>query len=253
MISNSLPAIPLAARIDRYLSKKLLDLIEIKMIKPSYDPELEPLPGNSNGSPKGDFYFISSEMDLKGGRLASGDYFRVTVPTFLLSDFSLKYKNAKILPENSLLIYPDGGVNFAKESKPLQAPFPVYSVTLCKPQEYPLELLLGLCTYLKSSFVLWYLCTMYQTDDLFSVMLSGRLLPLPSDIDLLKRLAIITNNVILSELSILKNIEKFRDYEEKKDIYRREIVKHNSECASNMKLIDNEVLRYFCVNKSEIE
>ena len=91
--------------------------------------------------------------------------------------------------------------------------------------------MLGLAAYLKSSFVLWYITTIHESDDLFAVLMRshGDFL-VPKQTEGLKRLATFVHNILLAETAILRQLAR-PEKEQDKSRVSREVEKHNTSVA----------------------
>lgn len=255
MISNSLPAFSIAARVDQSFSAKVLNECELSLEKPKYDSDLEPPSAICNGLADGDYYLLGSDLDLKGGRLIHDCYYRFSTPAFKYARPPQKEIETLTVPAGSLIVFPDGGVNYCEQKRPLFAPFPVLSIKPNASLENGSEVLLGLCAYLKSSFVLWYISTIHESDDFFGVMVSGsKRLPIPNDPDFLRRLSHLAHNILVAEHSILNLVQKHvGDSEEQREKRQKDLEKHNSSCSKSMRLIEREVFRFLKASDDEIK
>jgi|ERR1035441_5560997 hypothetical protein len=250
MVSNSFPALATAYRTDQLIDREFTEKLAKGFESPSYSRNLQDCVDEANGLTEGDFYLLRVDKDLNAGRLSS-HYLRFTAPTFAKKDVNIRDLTTITAPENSILAFPDGGVHIIRRAGPVYAPFPVLLLT-AKSRETPLgpEVLPGLAVFLKSSFLLWYLVTIHETDDLFSFLLNEMdRLPIPSDPRLLSCLADICKQVIAAEEKILKELAKPKLSGEA----REEIISHhNKSCNNLLRSADSQILKALRFSEAEI-
>jgi TRAP-type mannitol/chloroaromatic compound transport system substrate-binding protein len=110
----------------------------------------------------------------------------------------------------------------------------------------------GIAAWLKSSFVLWYITAIYQTDDLFEVLINDKKIPLPKDLKVLVELGSLAEKVSASEVNVLRAVAKERPSEREREKAIATLLKHNKAVQDNMKQIDRTVLRNVSASKQEI-
>lgn len=253
MIANSFPAFSIASRIDRLLANERFAGFSCTLEPPKSRSRKQESMVESNGFADGDHYVLGDQGVLKGGRLSKQkDYFRFTTPLFRQreehSDEAIELRGPAVL------LTPNGGVTYADELLPLYSSHPVFVVSSeIEDEAKSKDQLLGLTAFLKSTFVLWYSSTIYQTNDIFDVLISGRRMPMSVDSDLLPSLTKYARNIIAAEKRFLSaNDRSAKDKEEKK-AQAKEVEVHNGSVLDNVRLIDQEVFRFFEFNKKEIE
>lgn len=254
--SNSFPAIPIASRLDSCLCKNKLAYCQARLIRPSYSKDISTVFGVENGYWDSDFFLIRHDLDIKGGRLGKQrDYYRFSAPSF---PFKNRSKQETVNTNaNSLLVSLGGGVNVINANRPLYAPFPVFEISFVNANDASTEQvkkrILGLAAWLKSSFVLWYITALHQTDDLFDVMLKEKRVPMPIDLSVFEKLGVFANNVYTEEKKLLISISKENPSKEDRKKFSIIIKAHNEAVSKNMRQIDIEVLRSVAVSHDEIE
>lgn len=259
MISSSLPAFPMASALEGRIRRDFQSLFDIDFVGPTYTAELSDL-REVNGLPDGNVYIFNSKTHLKGGRQfgEEADYFRFTTPVYNGEDFNLPETSCS--PESGLFLLPNGGVTYFDKPKSVYAPFPLFVITIDKDSEVAgkqqseqAEFLRGLAAYLKSSFVLWYIATIYQTSDLSEMILRrGRVLPLPKDLVVMNRLGRLALTISDSEKALLGSLAKRADTDAQRSARFENIKKHNQTASQNMRHIDKEVFRAIGFGRKEI-
>jgi hypothetical protein len=254
-VSNAFPAIPISVRLDPLLSKKRCGSFALKMIKPNYPSSLRETYGCENGYETGDFIQIDPNIDLKGGRLdKQRDYFRFSAPLYRYLD--RKTEEGETVGDNCVIIFPDGGVNYVSTGKNIFAAFPVIEAKL--PVDHELdstgveEMAQGFAAWLKSSFLLWYLNSVYQTDDIFEIIIQRRRIPLSSDDSFIRSLSGYAKNIIIDEKAVLKATAKENPPKEDRRKISELILKHNSSVKKNMRLIDRAIYRHLGFTEKEV-
>lgn len=254
-VSNAFPAMPIAARLEPLLSRKRCGAFEPKMVTPNYPTSLKDDLGCTNGYVEGDFIQIQPDFDLKGGRLKrQRDYFRFTAPVFKYA--GRKTEEGEAVGPNCGLVFPEGGAIYVAERRVLFAPFPVFEVKLAADHNLgpgaEEEMSLGFTAWMKSSFLLWYLNSVYQTDDVFDILLQNRRVPLTGDDKFIRSLSKFAKNIIVTEHSILKATAHVNP--SKEDLARNNelLTKHNTSVRANMRLIDRQVFRHLAFSEDEV-
>ncbi len=254
-VSNAFPAMPIAARLEPLLSRKRCGAFELKVIVPNYPSSLGDNLGCINGYAAGNFIQIRPGLDLKGGRQkGQRAYFRFSAPVYNLA--GRKAEVGETVGPNCALVFPEGGAVYAAKPNLLFAPFPVFEVKL--PADHGLgtkveeEMTLGLTAWLKSSFLLWYLNSVYQTDDVFEIMMQRRRVPLTADDKFIRSLSVFGQNIITAEHAVL--VATAKENPTKADEARiSELLKnHNKSVGDNMRLIDREVFRHLAFSPDEV-
>jgi hypothetical protein len=254
-VSNAFPAMPIAARLEPLLSHKRCGAFELKVIAPNYPSSLRDHLGCINGYIEGDFIQIRPGLDLKGGRQNDQrDYYRFSAPIYRLAGRK-KEKGDSVGP-NCSVVFPEGGANYAAKRMLIFAPLPVFEVKL--PAKHGLgrraeeEMSLGFTAWLKSSFLLWYLNSVYQTDDVFYIMLQGRRVPLTSDDKFIRSLSVFGRNIITAEHAVLSATAKEHPSKTDETRFVELIKNHNKSVRDNMRLIDREVFRHLAFSADEV-
>jgi len=111
---------------------------------------------------------------------------------------------------------------------------------------------LGLTAWLKSSFVLWYLNSVYQTDDVFDILMQKRRVPLTSDNKFIRSLSVFAKNIITAEHSFLNATPKENPNKEDKARISELVTNHNQSVRDNMRLIEKEVFRHLAFGADEV-
>jgi hypothetical protein len=211
--------------------------------------------GCINGYIEGDFIQIRPGLDLKGGRQNDQrDYYRFSAPIYRLAGRK-KEKGDSVGP-NCSVVFPEGGANYAAKRMLIFAPLPVFEVKL--PAKHGLgrraeeEMSLGFTAWLKSSFLLWYLNSVYQTDDVFYIMLQGRRVPLTSDDKFIRSLSVFGRNIITAEHAVLSATAKEHPSKTDETRFVELIKNHNKSVRDNMRLIDREVFRHLAFSADEV-
>ena len=196
----------ISARLEPLLSRKRCGAFEVKGIVPNYPSELKDNLGCINGYPEGDFIQIRPDFDLKGGRLnGQRGYYRFSAPLFKYA--GRKSVEGETVGPNCAVVFPEGGANYVAKGMPVFAPFPIFEAKL--PTEHGLgpkaeeEMSLGFTAWLKSSFLLWYLNSVYQTDDVFDILMQKRRVPLTRDDKFIRSLSVFAKNIITAENAII--------------------------------------------------
>jgi hypothetical protein len=110
--------------------------------------------------------------------------------------------------------------------------------------------MMGFAAFLKSSFLLWYLLTIYETNDLFDVVFRmAAALPIPKDPKLLDNLGIHTERLIAAETTLLKELNKERRDQSQR---RKAVDKHNRDVNYTLRLIDRDVLLSLQFKQTEV-
>jgi hypothetical protein len=258
MISSALPAFSITTRINQKLKSKLNSVFKRRYLAPTYDSKLKDT-DCVNGVSDGEYYMFQPGTELKGGRQTGedADYFRFTTPSF--SKGTSVLPETKDTPDEVILAIPGGGVTYCNKSKPIYAPFPILTIQYdndneefsLEPEEVS-EILLGLTCYLKSSFFLWYVTSIHQTNEVAQLLSMGKPIPMPADFDLFKALANFGRNTMLSELQLLKRFEAPSHSKKQEKELAAAIKKHNKATLSNMRLIDKEVSRWLELSEDDI-
>jgi len=253
-VSNAFPAMAISARLEPLLSREQCGPFELKVLTPNFPSSLKDHSGCVNGHADGDFIHILP-VELKGGRqCAPRAYYRFSAPTFKY--LGRTTEEGELSGANSALVFPEGGANFAVKPMIVHAPFPVYSINL--PVEHGLgpkaeeEMALGLTAWLKSSFVLWYLNSVYQTDDVFDILMQKRRVPLTSDNKFIRSLSVFAKNIITAEHSFLNATPKENPNKEDKARISELVTNHNQSVRDNMRLIEKEVFRHLAFGADEV-
>jgi hypothetical protein len=252
MISNSFPAFAIATRLDTVLSKKRLPGFVALLEQTTTRINIKESESNPNGFATGNHYEVSRNEGLKGGRFGERkDYYRYSTPLFRQNGES----DDKVyqVTEPLVIVTWDGAVTFCDECLPLYSSIPFFVI---KSKEKEIELkrnmLLGLTSYLKSSFVLWYMLTIHQCDDLFSAMLGAKRLPLPSD-SWMPKLAVYSKNIILAENAFLQTLDESPKTKEEKLANSKKVEKHNGSVIENICASEREVYRHLGFNADEVK
>ena len=255
-VSNAFPAMPIAARLEPLLSRNLCGELDFEMVDPNYPSSLDDDLGCTNGFIEGDFIQIRPDLDLKGGRLREQrDYFRFCAPEYKYAGRSIE-KGEAVGP-HCALVFPEGGANYVSTQRTIYAPFPVFRIKL--PKNHNLgpkadeEMALGFTAWMKSSFLLWYLNSIYQTDDIFDVLIQKRRVPITRDEKFVRSLSVFAKNIIITEHSILKATAKVEPSKEERARNLELVNKHNSSVRANMRLIDRDIFQHLGFNAYEVE
>ncbi|MDZ4401114.1 hypothetical protein [Prosthecobacter sp.] len=253
-VSNAFPAMAISARLEPLLSRNRCGPFEFKMLDPNYPSSLRDDFGCLNGYADGDFIQIRSG-DLKGGRQnEQRDYYRFSAPIFNYR--GRKAEGGESAGPNSVLVFPEGGAIYAKRQMVVHAPFPVFEVKLSA--EHGLgtkadeEMTLGFTAWLKSSFLLWYLNSVYQTDDVFDIMAEKRRVPLTSDSKFIRSLSVFAKNIVTAEHAVLTATANEHPNKEERARISELIKNHNESVRDNMRLIEREVFRHLAFSPDEI-
>jgi len=228
----------------------MLEKLSRELEAPGYSKNLEDCVDEANGLLAGDFYLLRIEKSLNAGRL-SGHYLRFTATMFLKKDVNIKDVKTITPPANSIIVFPEGGVHFLEKSSLLFSPYPVFVISAKAGEEQVTpKTLLGLCVFLKSSFLLWYLLTIHETEDVFEfLMRSFDRLPLPSDPKLLDVLGAYGEQIINAERKVLKDLANGKLDEAQREVM---VVKHNDESSATLRQADREIMKALQFSESEI-
>jgi len=254
-VSTAFPAMAISARLEPLLSRKKCGPFELKAISPNYPPSLQEDLGCTNGYVEGDFIQLRPEFDLKGGRLKSQrEYYRFSAPVFKY--VGRKTEKGETVGANCTIIFPEGGANFVGQAMTVYSPSPIFEAKL--PSEHGFgpnaeeELALGFTAWLKSSFLLWYLNSIYQTDDVFENFMQKRRVPFPSDLKFIRNLSVFAKNIIIAEHAVLAATAKLNPTTEEKVRIYDLLHSHNKSVRSNMRLIDREIFRHLAFSPDEV-
>jgi len=254
-VSNTFPAMPIAAKLEPLLSRKRIGSFDSKMLAPNFPAALRDNLGCLNGYVEGDFIQIRPGLDLKGGRQnEQKDYFRFSAPIFKFH--GRKSESGESVGPNCVLAFADGGVVFTGKKLPLFAPSLVFEIKLSEghglDSKAESEMCLGLTAWLKSSFVLWYLNSVYQTDDIFDIMLRSQRVPITAEDSFIKSLSVFAQNIITAEEGILAATAKENPSKEEIARNSEKLLKHNKSARSNMRLIEREIFRHLAFSPDEV-
>ena len=243
------------ARLEPFLSRKLCSDFESKFGTTDYPSALEDNYGCVNGYSEGDYIQLRPEIDLKGGRLKQQrDYYRFSAPIFKYA--GRKQEEGIKVGSNCAIVFPDGGVNYVENPMTVFALFPVFEVRLSDALGFETtaekEMVLGFVAWLKSSFLLWYMSSIQQTDDVFDLMLNKRRIPITADNGFLRSLSVFAQNIIIAEQAHLKMTSKNSPSKSERERISDQILKHNKAVRHNMRLIDREIFRHFQFTAEEI-
>lgn len=253
-VSNAFPAMAISARLEPLLSRKLCGPFELKLLSPNYPATLKDDLGCLNGYPEGDFIQIRPG-DLKGGRLSEQRaYYRFSAPVFKY--FGREAESGELAGGNSALVFPEGGATHASKSMVVYAPFPVFEVKLPNDHDFGQnaeeEMTLGFTAWLKSSFLLWYLNSVYQTDDVFEIMMQKRRVPVTADSKFIRSLSGFAKNIIAAEQAVVTATAIEKPNKEERARITEFIVNHNQSVADNMRSIELEIFRHLAFSSHEV-
>lgn len=245
----------ISARLEPLLSRERCGPFQLKLVAPNYPAEIDDDLGCVNGYSDGDFIQMRPEIDLKGGRLkGQRDYYRFSAPLFKYA--GRKKEEGEAVGPNCAVVFPEGGANYVARALPVFAPFPVIEVKLApghglgvKAEE---EMSLGLVAWLKSSFLLWFLNSVYQTDDVFDILMQKRRVPLTRDEKFIRSLSIYAKNVITAEHAVLSATAEENPAEGDRTRVFELLTNHNKSVRDNMRLIDREVFRHLGFSIEEV-
>ena len=254
-VSNAFPAMPIAARLEPLLSRKPCGAFELKVIAPNYPSSLGDNLGCINGYVDGDFIQIRPGLDLKGGRQnGQRDYYRFSAPIYKFA--GRKTEKGESVGPNCAVVFSEGGANYVAKRMPIFSPFPVFEVKL--PAKHGLgpkaeeEMSLGFTAWLKSSFLLWYLNSVYQTDDVLDIMMQRRRVPLTGDGKFIRNLSVFGRNIITAEHAVLSATAKEHPVKADETRFSELLRNHNKSVRDNMRLIDREVFRHLAFSADEV-
>jgi len=112
--------------------------------------------------------------------------------------------------------------------------------------------MLGVSAWLKSTFVLWYINTIYQTDDLLELLFQNRNIPMPRSVSFLKKLSVFSRNVIAEEMNVIKVARSLENPPDEEFNVNEVFSKHNEAVRANMRSIDQSVFKHLKFSRSEI-
>jgi histidinol phosphatase-like PHP family hydrolase len=254
-VSNAFPAMPIAARLEPLLSRNKCGAFDLKVIAPTFPPSLKDHLGCINGYIEGDFLQIRPDLNLKGGRQNDQkDYFRFSAPTYKLHN--RKLEEGESVESNCAIVFPEGGAIYTSAKLPIFAPFPVCEAKLkdshdLEPKAKE-EMSLGLTAWLKSSFLLWYLNSVYQTDDVFEIIIRRRRVPLTSDDNFIRSLSVFGQNIITAEHAVLSATAKENPSAADRSQIMEVLKNHNKSVRINMRQIDREIFQHLYFSADEV-
>jgi PHP domain len=253
MISNSFSAVSTAYRIDQLINRSILKKLEKSIEAPEYDKVVEECVREYNGVVDGDFYLPKQYDGLRAGRL-NNYYFRLSAPAYAAKDGKVDIANLKtvITKQNCIIVFPRGGVHFVEKPLPLYAQFPFQMFSPIEDEKTPVsrDEMLGLAVFLKSSFLLWYLLTIHETDDLFEFMMRNyNRLPVPADKKLLVELTDFGKVILEDEKQLLTQLS-LKSTQEKRLLL---IDQHNEKLNKRFREIDIKILKSFQFSSTEID
>jgi hypothetical protein len=254
-VSNAFPAMAISARLEPLLSRMPCGNFELKLITPNYPSGVEDGLGCINGYSEGDFIQMRPEIDLKGGRLkGQRDYYRFSAPLFKYA--GRKAEEGETVGPHCAVVFPEGGANYVPKVTQIFAPFPVFEAKLSvahrlgpKAEE---EMALGFTAWLKSSFLLWYLNSVYQTDDVFDILMQKRRVPLSNDDKFIKGLSVFAKSIITAELAVLTATAKENPTKDDKLRITELLTTHNNSVRENMRQVDMEIFRHLKFSEEEV-
>jgi hypothetical protein len=250
MVANSLPALTTAFRIDQLLDRQLFAGFKPHFESPEYSKALADSIEETNGSVSGDFYLLLRAPDLRAGRL-EGHYLRFTTPLFPRRDVDLEDTKTVTVPANSILLFPKGGVHYVESDKPIFAPHPLLVLQPDSEQDFAApRALMGLAAFLKSSFILWYMLTIHEVDDLFDIVLEQlHRFPLPKDPAIFSTIGAHAERIIAAEKTLLKEFAR----DKLESTAREKVVnKHNRDADHSMRLVDRDVFLALNFTRAEV-
>lgn len=199
----------------------------------------------ANGVTDGNCYIIENDS-IKGGRLnKQQSYLRITCPEYKCIKDVDQFENNKTLEEDSIIITVNGAVYKIDKQMTIFTDVPLIEFSLTNDDKFDFDILLGLSAYLKSNFLLWYILMFYETDDIFGLFLrESPLIPIPSDIQILKNISIKAANIRKEEIKFIKSYNKM-DKTERNSKHDKLINKHNISCTNQLQLIEKEIMNYY--------
>lgn len=254
-VSNSFPAMAIWARIGPMLSRARSTKFGITFHAPDYPSELEEDLGYPNGLSEGDFIQLRPDINVQGGRLNDQrSYYRFSAPVFCYS--GRKAVEAKLVGPNCAILFPGGGINYVLNALPIYGTTPVCVASVESESNLnskeTSQFMLGFTAWMKSSFVLWYVSSIYQTNDIFQVLMQKRPFPLTNDDQFIQSLSVYAQNIIMAENATLRASAHMGSNKEERLRISEQIRKHNESSIANLRLIDKEIFRHLAFDEDEI-
>jgi NifU-like protein involved in Fe-S cluster formation len=185
---------------------------------------------NGNGRSKGNIFYFEEEFSPR----LKDAYLRYSIPKYYSKNLNFESKN-----EETLYLVPGGALFISKRTLPQYniKGYPILEIQIDERNEYSLKFL---CSYLKSSFALWFFISKYDNIDIYEPdIFSNLMIPKlnfknPKVKEIVDNIENEFDNIIQCETEFLKlklNEDNFED----------EVIKHNSKIDSYAICIDKNI------------
>lgn len=214
-----------------------------------FSDEIKEIVTKSNGVTDSGVVYLSRDMikDVNAGRY-SYCYLRVTAPMYN-EENSLSVKSFNEVEGGSMLITYNGGCHLATKSLRLLSEVPCYKLVINDESISP-QLLIA---WLKSSFLQWYICKVYDFDDVFNLLANNKKkIPFLNCLteEIKGKLVKNIDMIIRREVEFLDKCNKCNLDEQE---YIAEVDSHNKVCNDLMLAIDAEIFMCIGLDDDDID
>lgn len=197
---------------------------------------------NGNGKSKGNIFFFEDEFSPR----LKDAFLRYSIPRHYSKDLKFESKNIE-----TVYLVPGGGVFYSKRTMPQFniKGLPIIQLHIDSKSNYSAKFL---CSYLKSSFLLWYLINKHDNVDIFEPEIFQELIvpkinfSNPEERKLISKIENELDTILIQENEFLK-------LKLNKDNYEDEVMKHNSVIDKHSINIDMAIFELLKLNSETIE
>jgi hypothetical protein len=248
-MTNFLESLSLFYKIENKI--KFLDNLKFDFLEFNYlDNDInEIIKAQENGFLEGNLIVISRLSKIRCGRFPDS-YLRISPPTFNCDLTKISEKNkTNLIDKNSIIVSLNGACYLCNEQNSLVSGYPIFKISDYNEVLNPLLLI----SYLKSTFLQWYLCKIFDYDSFFDFCIKTNTPYIPIIKGLLNEgndeLLNFSRNILIEEKNFLKEYNKNKN---SKDQIGSLIKKHNNRCDDYFRSIDKNIFKLLEFSNSEI-